>query len=892
MTSELTRLPPTGQSADDRFVLPARTTARFALLVFAVLTSSMAVYQMIYLVLPGHNFIAAVRGCSSAPLTCAAAFDRTEAWWILAGLAGITVLTAVIYLLLPWWTRRRMALTALPGNSVALAKQLESLRERAGVRRVRWLMQPGNLGVSAFAFGLPSSRMVALSGGAVVAVGRQDTRGDVDVVVLHELAHIRNRDIDQTHLAIAAWWAFVVAAVAPMLFVICFIWKPPADPQPLWRAVALALLVYLLRNRVLRVREFDADARVRRFDPQAGLASVLAARATTQDATVAGTGIARAARLVRGLSRVHPTYRARAAALADSAPLDRYGFWDGLAIGLVAAIGATNLQDFRDLSTATDPFGGYSAALPSALLAGTALAVIVWRGRLAGALGEWRAGTGLGLGLGLGPVMTLFGLGIPNLAPNSLGWVPVASLAGWVGGCVVVAACVPSWIGYWADAWQLTRNGNRAAARIGLSVAAAGAVAVLFAALAATLAAISVFSAGASATVGWRVLGQLTSALITSAGSIAGAWVVPVIVLAVTVAAWLRSLARRGPRVSADAWRLLVIALAGCLGAIAVMLAFDAAVHSDVAEAVRLNTGFLPRFSAAAEVICIGVGAVFALVAAAALRTSRVVPTALAVAAVTAAVAETTYSNTGRIGDCLAMFSVGYTQPAGACHPLPTLNIPSLWQAAAGAALCSVIVVPAGFAASRWAAGRWRVGRHTRHRVLAVPAGWAASLVVFAATVAGITQVATVSVANGIAPVSTAAVDGTTAGWAVGPGWKLRLPQGWQQVAAIGSDAMDAGDAAVPGGGAATLVVETGPYGPGPKAFRASIVSLGARPATFGGTMGLCDTQTYLTWQEHDCYVLRGQETYAVFFRVSTAAIPAVGPDFTRMLDTWTWTGS
>ena len=49
-----------------------------------------------------------------------------------------------------------------------------------------------------------------------------------------------------------------------------------SPPRLLWRVVILALIVYLLRNSILRAREFDADARVAELDPDTSLGMVLA----------------------------------------------------------------------------------------------------------------------------------------------------------------------------------------------------------------------------------------------------------------------------------------------------------------------------------------------------------------------------------------------------------------------------------------------------------------------------------------------------------------------------------------------------------------------------------------------------------------------------------------
>ena len=52
---------------------------------------------------------------------------------------------------------------------------------------------------------------------------------------IHELAHIKNRDID-VHLALAIWRAFVVAALLPLAVLLIFT-RGLSEPQQLiWRA--------------------------------------------------------------------------------------------------------------------------------------------------------------------------------------------------------------------------------------------------------------------------------------------------------------------------------------------------------------------------------------------------------------------------------------------------------------------------------------------------------------------------------------------------------------------------------------------------------------------------------------------------------------------------------
>ena len=487
------RQPGAGSPARSRngaFALPVSTSFRFALLIAAVVASSFFVYQGIYLATPrGSALISSMARCRSQALAhnpngvieyasalhqaavCYSGGERAEAWWGLLGVGVLIASAGAIFLAQPWWYRRRKHLTELTGAG-DLVNRLEQVRQRAGTGPVVWLLQPLDARMAAFAFGRPRRRFVVVSGGTAVAAVRKPAA--FDAVVLHELAHIKNRDIDQTYLALAIWRAFVVAALLPLAALLIFS-RVLGEPQQLiWRVAVMALIVYALRNAILRAREFDADARVRQLDPGTALGGVLAGLP------------ARTGRRAWPLGSTHPSGQERAAALLDPAPLYRFGFWDGLAVGLVAALGASTAHEILTLLTTTVGVRYVVTAIIFAAFAGPAVAVAMWRRQLLeadrGVVQGWAGGPGLGLGLALGPVIALSAAYSQALAPDHLSLAAVGILVVWTGLVIVIFTPFPVWVGHWADAWQLRADegASRVPAR-GAMVAAAVAAWVIMA---------------------------------------------------------------------------------------------------------------------------------------------------------------------------------------------------------------------------------------------------------------------------------------------------------------------------------------------------------------------------------------------------------------------------
>ncbi|MFE7302811.1 M48 family metallopeptidase [Streptomyces sp. NPDC057579] len=334
---------------------------------------------------------------------------------------------AAAYWLLPEWRKRRRGYVTL---SAAVAPDVEprlaSLTQQAGVAgQVTFLVEPLNPRVQGLAFGRAGRRHVVLSSGLLTLCSRDP--GAFDAVVLHELAHLRNRDLDIGFLTLIvgrSCWPLVAfltlggMSSAVILTPSVRTAQLPEGTGPMPTAVLasaimgsfgglfLAAAVVLLRNAVLRSRELDADARaVEWLGTAAPLQRLLAHGAGSQTAADEAPGY-------RHLLKVHPAPAERVRAAARSGADVRIAPLDLFAVGLITAylydlIGLGPLGGGTGASVTTEAFAAFVATL---LLVG-AVAATVWRGADPRGLrhGEVRSAqrkralrtAGIGLGLGL-----------------------------------------------------------------------------------------------------------------------------------------------------------------------------------------------------------------------------------------------------------------------------------------------------------------------------------------------------------------------------------------------------------------------------------------------------------------------------------------------------------
>lgn len=318
---------------------PTDTDFRLLLLIAAVVGSGLFIYNWIYFDLPGFllgatssaSCSAQVHGAGSASVALTSACQG-EATWMLAGVGLIFVVAFALFIVAPEVKLRRQRLVPLMATDApGVTSALNDLLRTAAVRSSpEFVWDPLNGSAVGLAFGRKGRYFVALTGGLVTRFYAD--RPAFESVVLHELGHLKNGDVDKTYLAIAIWQAFVAVALVPLAATV--ILSPSLrgamnDAWILgWRALALTALVYLARNSILRSREMYADLRAALWH---GSGTALIRALGTRDSTAARSRW-------RTLLLTHPTNKSRREALADSAPLFTVSPWTALAAGLAAGI--------------------------------------------------------------------------------------------------------------------------------------------------------------------------------------------------------------------------------------------------------------------------------------------------------------------------------------------------------------------------------------------------------------------------------------------------------------------------------------------------------------------------------------------------------------------------
>jgi Zn-dependent protease with chaperone function len=385
-------------------------------------------------------FLGALNGCSlSYPIMthhqqydrCMAGSYRFQGLFVLGCAAYMLLFTAALIVVGPWLTRRRLARAQQYAQPQGVTARFESLCDRAGLtgrRRPRLLVAAV---WEAYTTVLPGGRLLV-----VLPLKATLSPSHFDPVVLHELAHVRARDVSLVSSVRGIAWITIPVVALASLPDILDAGQTQVPQAYLGQAVVFVAATILVAAGLLRLREIAADRQAARW-----LGSPHPLRNLLDTAEVpAGTALNWSSRWRRRLLARHPSVTARLAALGSPLTARDAGFATALTVGAVAAMAMNTCSYF---ASSLD----YAAAvsLPTRVWAATGGVVLglglapaflrsAAQARLAGASYAWWVPvTGVSVGLLLGSVAA------PGTATNAVLSVVVGSGFGALATAVILA---------------------------------------------------------------------------------------------------------------------------------------------------------------------------------------------------------------------------------------------------------------------------------------------------------------------------------------------------------------------------------------------------------------------------------------------------------------------
>ncbi len=226
-----------------------------------------------------------------------------------AGLVIVALVTLTVFWFLPTWRLRRLVPVRAASRS-ALYAELEELRARCRLPvRPKYVIDPSARTKSAVVFGRPGLLVLCLDSGLVKMVRREPAT--FRTVILHEFAHLRNKDVTLAYATVSLWRVWLALIVLPCA--VQWAWLNWTG-GPYWAlhygsrgtavlAVAFVVVARFMRAEVLRNRELCADLDAYRWGADLGLWQ----RAATAERRARGP----VRRWWRHLWRFHPHWQRR-----------------------------------------------------------------------------------------------------------------------------------------------------------------------------------------------------------------------------------------------------------------------------------------------------------------------------------------------------------------------------------------------------------------------------------------------------------------------------------------------------------------------------------------------------------------------------------------------------
>jgi hypothetical protein len=332
------------------FAFPSSTDLTFLLFLSILFGSSLFVYNAIYYSFPDTQVftVSMYRQCSNFPNDtisiengeglvenmrsfgqCITPVVNARLEWIASGVILVFALAGLLYWIYPFWQRRSSRFNVLSdGVLPEIYLYLSELCQETGLsKRPTFLVNLLSQSDYGQTIGHFNNYSLILNGNLLMDY--YWNRPVFRSVVFHEVAHIKNSDIDKTYFTISAGVAFVIAALFP-LFVALLITKEPGSVvlHVLWRVLLLSIFLYTTGAAVLRNRELYADARAALWDgPEGALSSKF---------EQSGTNPARAS--WKKLFELHPSHFERYQAIHEPYRVLKISSWELFCAGVAVAI--------------------------------------------------------------------------------------------------------------------------------------------------------------------------------------------------------------------------------------------------------------------------------------------------------------------------------------------------------------------------------------------------------------------------------------------------------------------------------------------------------------------------------------------------------------------------